>query len=550
MERLVHGDLGESLVHGASGRRDDPGGGARSPSSSPSPRCSSSCSGIPLGVYSALAPVLVLGHDADHAGARSSGASRCSCSATSPCTSSASSWTGYRSAASGPPSCGSSRPAGTASLPHPAGAHAGPHRGRLHLVHAARLHARGRRAPTSSAPRAPRGCSERKVIWGHGFKNAVIPVMTIAGIDLGALIGGAIITETVFNRPGIGLMIYQRHRPARCRGHRRRRAVRHLLLRVRQPARRPRLRLGRPARPSGGLTCRTGTSAKQEDRETYGSAWVTEADSVDARRTDEVVDEIVEEADQAARPVGRHLAAPQAQQARAGRPRHHHRLPVRRDGRDGLLSGALARPCQRGSEQAMRRRRRPERFAAGYLAPYDPNEVNYDLSPGGLGSPPSWSHPFGTDYLGRDVFSRTLVATRSRHARRHHRRRHRAHVGPAPGAGVRLLRRRDRLRHHARRRHLLRVPLHPVRAAHHERARAGVPERLHRHRRARLGDLRARRARPDPQRASPWSSSRPRAPRAPATCASSSATCCRTAWRRSTWPSPWPSAAPSPPRRR
>jgi peptide/nickel transport system permease protein len=50
--------------------------------------------------------------------------------------------------------------------------------------------------------------------------------------------------------------------------------------------------------------------------------------------------------------------------------------------------------------------------APGYLAPYDPNETNYDLSPAGLGSPPSWSHPFGTDYLGRDVFSRTLVATR------------------------------------------------------------------------------------------------------------------------------------------
>jgi peptide/nickel transport system permease protein/oligopeptide transport system permease protein len=48
----------------------------------------------------------------------------------------------------------------------------------------------------------------------------------------------------------------------------------------------------------------------------------------------------------------------------------------------------------------------------GYLAPHDPNATNYPLSPKGLGSPPSWSHPFGTDYLGRDVFSRTLVATR------------------------------------------------------------------------------------------------------------------------------------------
>jgi peptide/nickel transport system permease protein len=54
-----------------------------------------------------------------------------------------------------------------------------------------------------------KGLTERRVITGHAFKNAVIPVMTIAGIDLGALMGGAIITETVFSRPGIGLMIYQ-----------------------------------------------------------------------------------------------------------------------------------------------------------------------------------------------------------------------------------------------------------------------------------------------------------------------------------------------------
>ena len=46
------------------------------------------------------------------------------------------------------------------------------------------------------------------------------------------------------------------------------------------------------------------------------------------------------------------------------------------------------------------------------LAPYNPNEVNYDLSPTGHGSPPSFSHPFGTDYLGRDILSRALVATR------------------------------------------------------------------------------------------------------------------------------------------
>jgi peptide/nickel transport system permease protein len=54
-----------------------------------------------------------------------------------------------------------------------------------------------------------KGLSESAVVRRHAFKNAVIPVMTIAGIDLGALMGGAILTETVFNRPGIGLMIYQ-----------------------------------------------------------------------------------------------------------------------------------------------------------------------------------------------------------------------------------------------------------------------------------------------------------------------------------------------------
>jgi peptide/nickel transport system permease protein len=52
-----------------------------------------------------------------------------------------------------------------------------------------------------------KGLSEHRVVWGHGFKNAVIPVMTIIGIDLGTLIGGAFIIEMIFNRPGIGMML-------------------------------------------------------------------------------------------------------------------------------------------------------------------------------------------------------------------------------------------------------------------------------------------------------------------------------------------------------
>jgi len=53
-----------------------------------------------------------------------------------------------------------------------------------------------------------KGLSERKVVLKHGLKNALIPVITVAGLDLGTLMGGAILTETVFSRPGLGLMIY------------------------------------------------------------------------------------------------------------------------------------------------------------------------------------------------------------------------------------------------------------------------------------------------------------------------------------------------------
>jgi peptide/nickel transport system permease protein len=53
-----------------------------------------------------------------------------------------------------------------------------------------------------------KGLPERSVILKHSLKNALIPVLTIAGIDLGALMGGAILTETVFTRYGVGLMVY------------------------------------------------------------------------------------------------------------------------------------------------------------------------------------------------------------------------------------------------------------------------------------------------------------------------------------------------------
>jgi ABC-type dipeptide/oligopeptide/nickel transport system permease component len=48
------------------------------------------------------------------------------------------------------------------------------------------------------------GLSERRILFGHALPNAIPPVVTIIGLDLGALIGAAVLTETVFSWPGIG----------------------------------------------------------------------------------------------------------------------------------------------------------------------------------------------------------------------------------------------------------------------------------------------------------------------------------------------------------
>ena len=51
-----------------------------------------------------------------------------------------------------------------------------------------------------------RGLPERVVYFGHALKNTLVPVITIAGLQLGAIIAFALITETVFQWPGVGLM--------------------------------------------------------------------------------------------------------------------------------------------------------------------------------------------------------------------------------------------------------------------------------------------------------------------------------------------------------
>ena len=54
-----------------------------------------------------------------------------------------------------------------------------------------------------------KGVSEQPVVWKHALKNASIPIVTIVGIELGTLLGGSVITETIFAWPGVGRLSVQ-----------------------------------------------------------------------------------------------------------------------------------------------------------------------------------------------------------------------------------------------------------------------------------------------------------------------------------------------------
>lgn len=54
-----------------------------------------------------------------------------------------------------------------------------------------------------------KGLSRGKVIFKHAFKNTLVPVITIIAMQLPTLIGGALITETIFAWPGLGMLIYR-----------------------------------------------------------------------------------------------------------------------------------------------------------------------------------------------------------------------------------------------------------------------------------------------------------------------------------------------------
>ncbi len=54
-----------------------------------------------------------------------------------------------------------------------------------------------------------KGVLERRGLLKHAFRNAAIPLVTVIGVQFGALLGGAVVTETVFTIPGMGRLIVQ-----------------------------------------------------------------------------------------------------------------------------------------------------------------------------------------------------------------------------------------------------------------------------------------------------------------------------------------------------
>ena len=54
-----------------------------------------------------------------------------------------------------------------------------------------------------------KGVPARRVLYRHALRNALIPVITVIGLQVGVLLGGAILTETIFSWPGIGKWIIE-----------------------------------------------------------------------------------------------------------------------------------------------------------------------------------------------------------------------------------------------------------------------------------------------------------------------------------------------------
>ncbi len=54
-----------------------------------------------------------------------------------------------------------------------------------------------------------KGITEKRVIWKHMMKNAMIPIVTVIGLNFGTLLGGSVLTETIFSWPGVGRFVVE-----------------------------------------------------------------------------------------------------------------------------------------------------------------------------------------------------------------------------------------------------------------------------------------------------------------------------------------------------
>ena len=54
-----------------------------------------------------------------------------------------------------------------------------------------------------------KGLHGRTVVFGHAFRNSLLPIVTIVGLQLGVIFGGAVLTETIFGLAGVGRTLYE-----------------------------------------------------------------------------------------------------------------------------------------------------------------------------------------------------------------------------------------------------------------------------------------------------------------------------------------------------
>ena len=234
--------------------------------------------------------------------------------------------------------------------PDPAGGRAGADLHRADRPHHPGDDAGGAQ-PGLRAHRARQGRRPAGILFVHALKNAAVPIVTVVGLGVALLIGGAVVTESVFAIPGLGRLTVGCHPAARLSGDPGRRADVQLRLCDRQSGRRSALHPVRPEDPLLSTTFPTGVSRRR--RAAAGSA--------------------------AADPA-----------ARAGRAPSSVAIPPSRSA-----------DCCWGSCYSSRSSR------PGWAPPTPPR-----IAPAKRIRDPSVQYWFGTDMLGRDIYSRVLYGAR------------------------------------------------------------------------------------------------------------------------------------------